>query len=114
MAARLDGGERDLEDRMRFLFARKVAFKDFTDIVSEIELAEVLQVRKAVEKQDARDQEIGVLHLVDRLVVFVLFGPLEPPVSEHARVQEILVDRGQLIFQTEVEKFKDLRITTHV
>src|SRR3546814_9687410 len=86
---------------MPFLFTTKVAFQDFPDIFTDIELAEVLQVRQAFEKQDARDQAIGVLHLVDRLVVFVLFEPLEPPVSEHARVQEILVDRGQLIFQTE-------------
>ena len=39
---------------------------------ADVELAELLQVREAVEEEDALDELVGVLHLVDRLFVDVL------------------------------------------
>ena len=41
------------------------------------------------------------------------FQPLHAPVVQHARVQEVLVDRGELVLQRLIEKVQDLRITFH-
>jgi hypothetical protein len=54
-----------------------------------------------------------VLHLADRLLVFLLGEPLEPPVLEHPVVQEILVRRGQLVLELRIEVDDDLRVAFH-
>src|SRR3546814_18740617 len=59
------------------------------------------------------EQPIGVLHLVDRLLVLVLGQLGVAPVPVHAGMQEILVDRGQLVVEHLVEKLDDLGITLH-
>lgn len=68
---------------------------------------------QAVEHQDALDQAIGMLHLADRLLVFVVPDALEPPVAVHARVEEILVDGGQLVLELGVQILDDLLIAFH-
>jgi len=55
-----------------------------------------------------------VLHLLDRLVVLVLAEALETPVLVHARMQEVLVDRGQLDGELLVEELDDLLVAFHV
>src|SRR5690606_34690058 len=67
----------------------------------------------ALEEEDALDHAVGVLHLVDRLVVLLLLEPLVAPVPAHARVQEVLVDRGELRGEDLVERLDDLRIAAH-
>ena len=63
------------------------------DVFANTQLAEILQVRQALEEQDAFDDDVGVLHLVDRLAVLVVAQLVEAPVLQHPRMQEILVDR---------------------
>src|SRR5260370_912416 len=62
----------------------------------DVDLGEPLQVGHTLEKQDALDDQVGVLHLADRLLAHLLPQPLIAPVLAHASVDEVLVDRGQL------------------
>ena len=79
----------------------------------ETQLAEVLEVRQALEEEDAFRQLVGVLHLVDGLVVLVLREFLQSPVLQHPGVQEILVDRDELVVERLVQVLDDLRIALH-
>ncbi len=54
-----------------------------------------------------------MLHLIDSLAVLVIAEFDEPPVLEHPRVQEILVDRGQLVLEDLVQVFDDGGIAFH-
>src|SRR5690606_29971130 len=85
----------------------------FHQILADPELVEVLQVRQTLEQQDALDQPVGVLHLLDRGLVLVLRHPFEAPVLPHAGMEEVLVDRGELVLQHLVEVLDDLAITLH-
>ena len=82
---------------MRATLEREVALDRFLDVLPDEQLVEVLQVRQAFEEQDALHEPVGVLHLVDRLLPLVLAETLEAPGVEHPRVQEILVDRRELV-----------------
>ena len=66
-----------------------------------------------VEKQDALDQFLGVLHLVDRLLLDERAEPVVAPVVAHLRVQEVLVDGRQLLLERLVELSNDLVVSAH-
>src|SRR5690606_22069401 len=51
--------------------------------------------------------------LVDGFLVLVLRPAPKPPVLEHLGVQEVLVDRGQLVVERLVEVFDDLLVAFH-
>ena len=72
-----------------------------------------MQVGQALQEQDALDQRVGMAHLVDGLVILVVAQAMQPPVLEHAAVQEILVDRRQLVLEHFVEVLDDLGIALH-
>ncbi|MNN74460.1 hypothetical protein D3C81_1906620 [compost metagenome] len=74
---------------------------------------QVLEVRQAVEHQDAVDQAVGVLHFADRFLVLDITELLQAPVPIHAGVEEILVDRGQLVLELGVQMLDDLLVTFH-
>ena len=99
--------------RMRLHFALQIAQQYLAHVLADEQLAQVLQIRQTLEKKNALDQAIGVPHLIDGFVVFDLAEALQAPVIEHARMQEILIDRGQLVLQRLVEKIQYLRITLH-
>jgi hypothetical protein len=105
--------EGSAQGRMRRHLELEVAFESFRRAFAHQELVQVLQVGQAVEEQDALDQLVGVLHLVDRLVVLVLGEFLQAPVLQHLGVQEVLVDRGQLVVERLVEEFDDLGVALH-
>jgi hypothetical protein len=67
----------------------------------------------AAEEEDALDQRIGVLHLLDRFLVFVAAELGDAPVPQHARMQEVLVDGGQLVGELGVQVLDDLGIAQH-
>ena len=98
---------------MRGHLERQVALERFLHVLADAQLVQVLQVRQALEEEDARDQRVGMLHLVDRLVVLVVAELRIAPVPEHAGVQEVLVDRGELVGQHRVEVAKHLGIAAH-
>ena len=59
-------------------------------------------------------QMIGMLHLVDRFLVFMLAEFAKAPMPQHAGMQEILIDRRQLVLQHFVEDRDDFFITLHL
>ena len=69
--------------------------------------------RRGVEEQDAFDQHLGVLHLVDRLLLDEGAEPVIAPVVTHLGVQEVLVDGRELLAQSEVQLFDDLLVPAH-
>src|SRR3546814_5422659 len=50
---------------------------------------------------------VGMLHLVDRLFAFERGEACDAPIVEHAIMQPILVDRGQLVLERLVEEIDD-------
>ena len=91
--------------RLGAAFEPQIAAEDFLRVLADQQLAEILQVGKALEEQDPLDQLVRMFHLVDGLVVLMLGQPFKAPVPVHARVQKILVDGRQLVLQDLVEVF---------
>jgi uncharacterized protein (DUF2342 family) len=89
-----DGG---LEVGVAGAFDAQVALKHFLGVLADVQLAQVLNVRQAFQEQDALDQLVRVLHLVDGFVVLVLAELVQAPIFIHACMQEVLIDRDQLI-----------------
>jgi hypothetical protein len=54
-----------------------------------------------------------MLHLADRLLVFLLRQLVQAPVLEHAVVQEVLVDGGELVLQLRLQVVDDLGVALH-
>src|SRR5690606_611415 len=73
-----------------------------------------LQVGQPLQEQDALDELVGMLHLVDGFLVGVLAQLLQAPAVEHAGMQEIQVDGRQLVLQDVVEVTQDGRVALHV
>ena len=76
--------------------------------------AQSLEVGVALEIEQALDEMVRVLHLIDRLGAETLAQAAVAPVVEHLGVEEVLVHRRQLSGQDLVEEFDDLRVTLHV
>ena len=68
------------------------------NILTDFQGAEILQIRQPFKHQNAVDDVIGVVHFTKAFLIDLLAQRLKAPVAEHARVQKILIDRGQLIF----------------
>src|SRR5581483_990625 len=102
-----------LQHRTREALLLEVALQCFERVLADQQLAEILEVRQSLEKQDPLDQAIGMLHLVDRLLALVVLELLQTPVAEHAGVQEVLVDRGELVEQHLVQVLDDLAVAFH-
>src|SRR4030095_6196823 len=85
----------------------------FLHILPDQQLVQILEIRQSFEKQDALDQLVRRLHLVDRLVVLVPCEALESPVAEHPRMQKILIDRGELVGEHRIQMTDDVRIAAH-
>jgi hypothetical protein len=62
---------------------------------------------EAFQEQDALDQLVSVLHLVDGFFVLVLAELVQAPIFIHACMQEVLIDRDQLISKDLVEMLDD-------
>ena len=95
------------------MFQGEVGFQDFHRVLADTQSTEVLQIRQTIQEQDASDELVGMLHLVNRLVVLVLVELLQTPVLEHARMQEVLIDGGQFVLQYSVQIFDDFRVAFH-
>ena len=101
------------QHRQRFQFQRQVAGEHFARRFADAQLAQRLEVRQALEEENALRQLVGMLHLVDGLVVFVLGEFLQAPVLQHLGVQEVLVDRDELVVERLVEVVDDLGVALH-
>ena len=82
-------------------------------VTADVEF-QVLHLGGGVEEQDALDQLLGVLHLVDRLLLDVVAERVVAPLVAHLRVQEVLVDGRELLTQRHVQLGNDLRGPFHV
>ena len=87
----------------RLFFQCQVCIQYLFDGFANPDRVEPLDVRQPVEEKDTLDQFICMLHLVNRFGIFLLPELRYPPVLQRTRVQEILIDRGQLVFQDCVE-----------
>src|SRR4029450_13442457 len=105
-----DGG---LQHRVRLELQPEVARKSRLDVFADVELVQVLQIRHALEEQDPCDQRVGVLHLVDRSVVLALAEAGKAPMRKHLGVDEILVDRRELVGEDFIELPHDSDIAFH-
>ena len=98
----------------RIEFHVEIAAKNLRHILADAKFPQVLEIRQSLEEQNALDQLIGVLHLINRFPVLVIAELVEAPVFQHAGVQEVLIDRRQLVFQDFVEVFDDGSVAFHV
>ena len=66
------------------------------DAFTHTDLLQPRQVRQAFEMKNPLDNLLGMVHLADRFRADFLRQQLVAPVLAHHRVDEILVDAGQL------------------
>src|SRR4029077_1955326 len=81
--------------------------------LADVQRVEHLHIRKAVEKDDALDQLVGGLPLLDRFLTPLLCEIFVAPVVEQPIVQPILVDRRQLMPKCLIEELNDLCVALH-
>jgi hypothetical protein len=98
---------------MGLQFQSQITLEDFLHVLADVDLPQILQIGQSLQKKDAFDQQIGMLHLIDGLVILVLVELVEAPVFEHAGMQKVLIDGCQLIDKTLVEIGYNLRIPFH-
>ncbi len=56
---------------MRRQLEPEIAPEAFLDVLADHELAEILQIGHAIEEENALDELVGVLHLIDGFLLFV-------------------------------------------
>ena len=100
--------------RARGNLGLEIAIQDLLDVLADMQRIEHLHIGKAVQEDDAVDQLVGVLHLLDRFLAPLLGERFQTPVVQQAIVQPILIDGGELVPQRLVEIFDDLGFALHV
>src|SRR5262245_4107045 len=73
-------------------------------LFADLDRIQALHVGNTVEQKDPMDDLIGMLHLLDRLLALLRGQLLISPVLAHLRVNEILVDRGELRSEDRVQR----------
>ena len=106
-------GDRLAQHRHGRLLEAHVAVEDLAHVLADHQLVEILEIGQPAEKEDPIDQPIGMLHLVDQFLVLVMAELGDPPVPQHAGMQEVLVDGGQFVFERAVQVFDNARIGLH-
>ncbi|CAM2143657.1 hypothetical protein PT2222_150094 [Paraburkholderia tropica] len=99
--------------RLRDPFELEIAFERLARALANQQLAEILQIGQTVEHEDALDQFVRVLHLLDRFVILMLAEGGEPPVFVEPCVQEILIDGRQLVLEFGIQIFDNLGVGLH-
>ena len=72
-------GRRLLVERARRNLGLEIAIEHFLDVLADVQRIEHLHVGKAVEEDDAVDQLVGVLHLLDRFLAPLLGERFQSP-----------------------------------
>jgi len=91
----------------------EIGLELFGDRLADAQREQALEIGQSFEEQDAVGEQLGVLHLLDRLRAGVLGELRQPPVGLHLRVQEVLVDRGELAGELLVEQCDHFIVATH-
>src|SRR5262249_17960287 len=94
-------------------FGRKIAVEHLPHVLPNAKRIEHLHVGKAVEEDDARDDLVGVLHLLDRFLAPFLGQVPVTPIVQETIMQPILVDGGKLMPQTAVEILDNPCVALH-
>src|SRR6202044_3788274 len=102
-----------LVERARVHLGAQIAFEDLFHRLPDMQRIEHLHVGEAVEKDDAVDELVGVLHLLDGLLAPLLGEIAIAPIVQQPVMQPILVDRGKFMPQGLVEIIDDDRLTAH-
>lgn len=76
----------------RRLFQRQVAGQYLGHVFINPQTVKILQFREPVQEENALDQLVGVLHLIDRFRILVIAEFFEASVLQHAQMHEILVE----------------------
>jgi hypothetical protein len=97
----------------RFHLEFEVGLQDLLDILADAQAAERLELGQAVEEDDSLGDSKRKLQLVDRFGAHRIGEPGDAPIIEHAVVQPVLVDRGQLFLERLVEKLDDFGVALH-
>ena len=95
------------------LFAGQIRFQHFLDGGADAQRRDGLQVRMPFQEDDALDQLVGVLHLLDALLALLLCELRETPIFQQAVMDPVLVDRAQFEEQRLVQSFDDSCIAFH-
>src|SRR5215831_11603712 len=97
----------------RVPFTLEITLQHLLEVLADHQWRDVLQVWQAFQKDDARHQLVGVLHLLDGLFALLLCKLGKAPVVEHAIVQPILVNSAQFVLQPLIEDVDDLFLALH-
>src|SRR3954469_14806706 len=98
---------------MRLQLKSQIALQRFLNVLADEQLPEILQIGKSIQKKNALDELVRMLHLVYRLVLRIIGRTFQSPVRDHAEVKKVLVDGGQLILEDRVQMPNDGWITLH-
>ena len=90
-----------------------IGMENFLHSLADAQPAEQLEIGKAVEKQDAFGQPIGMLHLIDRFRALEGGEALDAPIMEETVMQPILVGCREFVLQRFVEQLDDARVALH-
>jgi len=82
-------------------------------IFANLDREVALHVGHAFKKQDTRNDDVGVPHLFDRLRALFRGKLGKAPVLTHSRVNEVLIDGGELRGEHLVEHVDDFFVALH-
>ena len=97
----------------RGILGLQVAVEHLFDVLPDVQGVDHLHVGETVEKNNALDDLVGVLHLLDRLLAPILGEVAVAPVVQQPVMQPVLVDGRQFVPQAAVEIFDDLGVALH-
>ena len=103
-----------LVERARRNLGRQIAVQNLFDVLADMQRVEHLHVGEAVEEDDALDQLVGVLHLLDQFLAPLLGEIFVAPIVQQPVMQPVLVDRGEFVPKRLVEIFDDFGVALHI
>src|SRR5713101_3752177 len=109
----LRGSYRSVVEFYRTEFELEIALQSRLHVFADRDTHGFGQAWRPVEKQNALDQFFSVFHFVDRLLLDELAQLAVMPVLAHFRVQEILIDGGELFFKRLLQGGNHLWISFH-
>src|ERR1017187_10284786 len=105
---------RSVVHRHRVQFQLEIALDLLFDILPDVDMHQLGHAGRCIEEQNSLDEDLGVLHLVDGLLLDERSELVVLPVLTHLRVEEVLVDGRQLFFQRGIQFNDDFRISLHM
>src|SRR6516165_6639251 len=91
----------------------EVVIEDLLYSLTNVEWVEHLHVRHAIEKDNARDKFVGMLHLFDRFFMPLLGERLVAPIVKEPVMKPVLVHCRQLTSKALVEILDDVGVASH-